>query len=115
MCVCGGGRQVGVGASGAIYAMMGGWLAHVLNTWNEEDEFDKGLQLFQVGQEKFHCCSGIPTETQSAAPPTVSDGSTSWCSAGRNGGSTRSNETKTIFCVNLQSAIHEKSKERPEC
>ncbi|CAN0444012.1 unnamed protein product [Pylaiella littoralis] len=40
--------KVGVGASGAIYAMMGGWLAHVFNTWNEEDEFDKGLQLFQV-------------------------------------------------------------------
>lgn len=47
MCVLGG--KVGVGASGAIYAMMGGWLAHVINTWNEEDEFAKGAQLLQVG------------------------------------------------------------------
>jgi len=40
--------QVGVGASGAIYAIMGGWLSHVICTWHEEDEFAKGAQLTQV-------------------------------------------------------------------
>ncbi|CBN78430.1 conserved unknown protein [Ectocarpus siliculosus] len=40
--------KVGVGASGAIYAIMGAWLSHVLCTWNEEDEFAKGAQLTQV-------------------------------------------------------------------
>lgn len=42
-------EQVGVGASGAIYAIMGGWLSHVICTWHEEDEFAKGAQLTQVG------------------------------------------------------------------
>ncbi|CAM9745362.1 unnamed protein product, partial [Hapterophycus canaliculatus] len=27
--------KVGVGASGAIYAIMGGWLSHVICTWHE--------------------------------------------------------------------------------
>lgn len=40
--------QVGVGASGAIYAIMGGWLSHITCTWGEEDEFDKCGQLTQV-------------------------------------------------------------------
>ncbi|CAM9111395.1 unnamed protein product [Scytosiphon promiscuus] len=40
--------KVGVGASGAIYAIMGGWLSHVICTWHEEDEFAKGAQLVQV-------------------------------------------------------------------
>ena len=39
---------MGVGASGAIYAIMGGWLSHVICTWHEEDEFAKGAQLTQV-------------------------------------------------------------------
>ncbi|CAM9143909.1 unnamed protein product [Discosporangium mesarthrocarpum] len=41
-------NKVGVGASGAIYAIMGGWLSHVLCTWNEEDAFNKVAQLVQV-------------------------------------------------------------------
>eukprot|EP00903_Cladosiphon_okamuranus_P012795 g11959.t1 len=41
-------EKVGVGASGAIYAIMGGWLSHVICTWHEDDEFAKGLQLVQV-------------------------------------------------------------------
>lgn len=40
--------QVGVGASGAIYSIMGGWISHIMCTWHEEDEFDKCAQLFQV-------------------------------------------------------------------
>lgn len=48
---------MGVGASGAIYAIMGGWLSHVICTWNEDDEFAKGAQLVQVrlkGDDR--CC-----------------------------------------------------------
>ncbi|CAN0088747.1 unnamed protein product [Ectocarpus fasciculatus] len=41
-------RCVGVGASSAIYSIMGGWLSHVLCTWTEEDDFAKGAQLTQV-------------------------------------------------------------------
>lgn len=39
---------MGVGASGAIYAIMGGWLSHITCTWGEEDEFDKFGQAVQV-------------------------------------------------------------------
>lgn len=46
--------QVGVGASGAIYAIMGAWLSHVICTWNEEDEFAKGAQLSQVRELSGH-------------------------------------------------------------
>ncbi|CAN0075383.1 unnamed protein product [Sphacelaria rigidula] len=40
--------KVGVGASGAIYAIMGGWLSHITCTWGEEDEFDKFGQAVQA-------------------------------------------------------------------
>ncbi|CAM9152527.1 unnamed protein product, partial [Phaeothamnion confervicola] len=41
-------EKAGVGASGAIYAIMGGWLAHILCTWDEDDEFGKVGQLLQA-------------------------------------------------------------------
>lgn len=50
-----GNGQVGVGASGAIYAIMGGWLSHVICTWHEEDDFAKGAQLAQVFMLTTHC------------------------------------------------------------
>lgn len=38
----------GVGASGALYGIMGGWLSDVVCTWDQRDPVDRVVQLVQV-------------------------------------------------------------------